>query len=137
MRFWLSEPWVMGAGLGVSVDARDLVCQRGQRKTPMQAFVSGFISIAFPILIAVLAVIFIGIIKASACEVAVSDYKQLEMNMTYNEVTAVLQCRGEEISSTQYGPLQIKTYMWRGPGAYQLTAKFQNDEMVSKSQSGL
>lgn len=69
-------------------------------------------------------------------------YDRMSTGMTYKQVTAILGCEGEEISSTEMAGFKTVMYMWTGSGlagmsGANMNAMFQNNKLVSKAQMGL
>lgn len=74
--------------------------------------------------------------KANA-GLSMDKYNQLKNGMSYKEAVAVMGSEGEEMSSSEFGKYKTVSYKWSGDNFQFVFAVFQNDKMLSKSQSGL
>lgn len=68
---------------------------------------------------------------------SMDKYNQLKNGMTYKEAVAVMGSEGEEMSSSEIGKYKTVSYKWSGDNFQFVFAVFQNDKLLSKSQSGL
>lgn len=74
--------------------------------------------------------------KANA-GLSMDKYNQLKNGMSYKEAVEVMGSEGEEMSSSEFGKYKTVSYKWSGDNFQFVFAVFQNDKMLSKSQSGL
>ena len=70
--------------------------------------------------------------------VTLNDYLNLRDEMSYAEVVGVIKVSGSEVSRTTTGGINVVMYTWKnGRGRGSLTAMFQNDRLINKTQFGL
>ncbi|MCD9187366.1 MAG: DUF3862 domain-containing protein [Pyrinomonadaceae bacterium] len=69
--------------------------------------------------------------------ISMDKYNQLKNGMSYKQAVAVMGSEGEEMSSSEIGNYKTVSYKWSGDNFQFVFAVFQNDKMLSKSQSGL
>ncbi len=65
------------------------------------------------------------------------NFNKLKAGMKYDEVVKILGSEGSETSSSSIGKIELKSYKWEGEKFARIYVNFKNDEMTSKSQSGL
>ncbi|MEZ5344187.1 MAG: DUF3862 domain-containing protein [Pyrinomonadaceae bacterium] len=65
------------------------------------------------------------------------NFNKLKAGMKYEEVVKILGSEGSETSSSSVGKIELKSYKWEGDKFARIYANFRNDELTSKSQSGL
>lgn len=65
------------------------------------------------------------------------NFNKLKAGMKYDEVVKILGSEGSETSSSSIGKIELKSYKWEGEKYARIYVHFKNDEMTSKSQSGL
>lgn len=68
---------------------------------------------------------------------SMDKYNQLKNGMSYKEAVAIMGSEGEEMSSSEIGKYKTVSYKWSGDNFQFIFAVFQNDKMLSKSQTGL
>lgn len=69
--------------------------------------------------------------------VNMASFKRIKPNMNYAEVVEILGKEGEEFSSTNIAGITNVTYTWSGGFMVTVTAMFQNDKLLNKTQMGL
>jgi hypothetical protein len=69
--------------------------------------------------------------------VTLDEYDQLKEGMIFGEVYAVVGDLGEEKSSTHLAGVESQAIQWTNPDGSNMLVLFQNNQLVSKSQSGL
>ena len=57
--------------------------------------------------------------------------------MTHEEVSQLLGASGEEISHSNVAGYSTTIHTWRGTNGAMITAMFQNDHLLNKSELGL
>ena len=66
------------------------------------------------------------------------EYLQIADGMSYSEVVSIIGSDGTEMSRSSYGGNVAVVYSWDGSSKYAtVIVEFLNDEVISKSQSGL
>ncbi|MCB1023473.1 MAG: DUF3862 domain-containing protein [Acidobacteria bacterium] len=65
------------------------------------------------------------------------NFNKLKAGMKYDEVVKILGSEGSETSSSTIGNIELKSFKWEGDKFARIYVNFKNDEMTSKSQSGL
>ena len=74
----------------------------------------------------------------AAAGVTMAGFSQLKTGMTYEQAVKVLGKEGTEMSSNEIGGTKTVMYQWEGDGlGATMTAMFQNNKLISKSQFGL
>jgi hypothetical protein len=73
-------------------------------------------------------------VAAAAPAVTKAKYDQLRTGMKYAEAAKILGSPGEEMSSSQLAGIKTAMYRWQNDDFSSLTAMFQNDKLVTKSQ---
>jgi hypothetical protein len=69
--------------------------------------------------------------------VTMTSFKRIKLNMSYAEVVEILGKEGEEMSSGGAGGITTIMYKWDGGFMVGVTAMFQDDKLINKSQVGL
>ena len=77
--------------------------------------------------------------QQAVCKVTASQYKAIKAGMSYAQVTKILGCDGEELSSSEMAGFKTSMYSWSGKGSLgaNMNIMVQNDEVVTKAQFGL
>lgn len=70
-------------------------------------------------------------------DLTLDNFNKMKTGMSYDEVVKILGSSGSETSSSSVGKYELKSYKWEGDKFIRIYANFRNDEMRSKSQSGL
>lgn len=65
------------------------------------------------------------------------NYEKIKNGMTYDEVAELLGSKGEETRSSTIGKIELKSYKWEGDNYKRIYVNFRDDEVNSKTQSGL
>ncbi len=74
----------------------------------------------------------------AAAGVTMAGFTQLKTGMTYEQAVKILGKEGTEMSSNEIGGTKTIMYQWEGDGlGATMTAMFQNNKLMSKSQFGL
>ncbi len=73
----------------------------------------------------------------SAPGITMANYKRLNLGMTYAQVVEILGEEGTELSSNDLGGYKITIYRWGEAFGTSINMTFQNDKLMSKSQSDL
>lgn len=72
------------------------------------------------------------------CDITLDIFNSIKMGMTYDEVRDAIGADGTLITDTDLGGVSSKMYMWKAAdGIGNATIMFQNDAVVSGSQTGL
>lgn len=72
------------------------------------------------------------------CDITLKIFNSIKMGMTYEEVRDTIGAEGTLITDTDLGGVSSKMYMWKATdGIGTATIMFQNDAVVSGSQTGL
>ena len=72
-----------------------------------------------------------------SCAVTAQGYARLQSGDTYATAVAKLGCEGGEISRSDIPDYITVMYMWEGePLGANMSATFQNDKLINKSQLG-
>jgi hypothetical protein len=67
-----------------------------------------------------------------------AHYDQLETGMSYEQAEQLIGKKGEEQVSTETGGIATKSFAWYNqPPTSFVTATFQNNKLISKTQVGL
>ena len=66
-----------------------------------------------------------------------SQYNQIDDGMSYQTVCDIIGTPGNEMSRSQIASITTAMYSWRNSNGSSMTAMFQNDRLISKSQFGL
>jgi len=67
-----------------------------------------------------------------------NEYEEVETGMSYEEVEDIIGEPGEELSSVEFpGMGRTIMYQWQNNNFSNMTAMFEDDELVSKAQFGL
>ncbi|MFZ0887371.1 MAG: DUF3862 domain-containing protein [Candidatus Binataceae bacterium] len=74
---------------------------------------------------------------APAAIVTKSQYDQISEGMTYKQVAAIIGHPGSEVSRSDLAGMSTVMYSWQNSSGSNMSAMFQNDQLVSKSQFGL
>ncbi len=70
--------------------------------------------------------------------VTMSAYKRLDTGISYEDAVAILGGEGTELSSSNMARTNTVMYSWKGPdGISNMSAMFQNNKLVNRSQLGL
>lgn len=90
--------------------------------------------------------IVLGVVSGCAIQTVVSkaEYDQIQEGMSYQQVVDIVGSEGEEMSSSKmqgvpgYVPeITTKMYVWKNPDGTNMICMFQNDRLITKSQTGL
>ncbi|MDH3494831.1 MAG: DUF3862 domain-containing protein [Acidobacteriota bacterium] len=65
------------------------------------------------------------------------NYEKIKSGMSYDDVAELLGSKGSETSSRSSGKSEYKSYKWEGDNYVRVYVNFKDDEMTSKSQTGL
>ena len=65
------------------------------------------------------------------------NFNKIKTGMSYEEVVKILGSEGTETSSSTVGKYELKSYKWEGERFVRVYASFRNNELRTKSQSGL
>ena len=65
------------------------------------------------------------------------QYNQVKNGMTYQEAVAAVGSEGTEVSSTEISGYKTATYKWEGENYSFIFLTFQNDKLISKTQTNL
>ncbi|MBU4348185.1 DUF3862 domain-containing protein [Patescibacteria group bacterium] len=77
-------------------------------------------------------------VEKKATGVSLDQFNRLQEGMSYQEVVAILGSPGELQSSQDLAGYKTVMYMWKGNSLMgNLTAIFQNDKMIQRSQFAL
>lgn len=74
---------------------------------------------------------------ASSGDVSLDKFNKIELGMSYDQVKGIMGSEGNETSSTKSRSYEAKSYEWKGEKFARISVRFQNGELVSKSQSGI
>ena len=76
--------------------------------------------------------------------VTFSEYKRIQMDMSYNQVIEIIGAEGEEISRNKIdgipsvmNSIETTMYQWINSNGSNMNVVFQNDELMQKAQFGL
>ena len=72
------------------------------------------------------------------CNVIKAKYDALQMGMSIAAAERVLDCKGEELSSSEFGGIKTIMLMWQGNSfGGNMNAMFQDNRLINKAQFGL
>ena len=71
--------------------------------------------------------------------VSLSQYNQIEIDMTRTEVRRIFGSNGTQMSTSSFGGITTSIYSWEGRGSVgaNVLITFQDNRVVSKAQAGL
>ncbi len=75
--------------------------------------------------------------SSGPADLSLDKFNQIELDMSYDQVKGIMGSDGNETSSTKSGSYESKAYQWKGDKFAQISVRFQNSKLVSKSQSGI
>ncbi|MFA5115684.1 MAG: hypothetical protein WC486_00170 [Candidatus Omnitrophota bacterium] len=75
--------------------------------------------------------------RSAGSVVTMAEYKQVQVGMTYPEVSAIIGAAGEEASSSLIANIHTAMYSWTNSNGSGMNAIFQNGNLVSKAQYSL
>ena len=67
----------------------------------------------------------------------IAQYNQVKNGMTYQETVDAIGSEGTEVSSTEISGYKTATYKWEGENYSFIFLTFQNDKLISKTQTNL
>jgi hypothetical protein len=70
-------------------------------------------------------------------KVTMAEYNRVIEGMSYDKVVQVVGARGVELSSSDFAGFRSVMYQWTNSDGSGMTAMFQNEVLLSKSQYGL
>ena len=73
----------------------------------------------------------------SSGTLTLDNFNKIKTGMSYEEVVKILGSEGTETSSSTVGKYELKSYKWEGEKFVRVYASFRNNELRTKSQSGL
>lgn len=71
------------------------------------------------------------------CSITTDEFNRLTPGASYQQAVSIVGCEGDVLSSTALAGMSTVMYGWKGRGAANANAMFQNDALVSKAQFGL
>lgn len=72
----------------------------------------------------------------AGCNIDMPHYTALLTGMSYRDVTGILGGEGTELSRSQFGELTTSMFIW-SCGGRAISAMFQNNRLIMRSQAGL
>jgi hypothetical protein len=66
-----------------------------------------------------------------------AEFMQIENDMTYEQVVAIIGAKGEVQSESNIAGYHTVMYSWMNPGGPNMNAMFQNGKLINKAQFGL
>lgn len=75
----------------------------------------------------------------TSCSATAAAFRSLQNGMSVAQVEAIIGCRGEVISESQFMDVHTVMLAWAGNGQLgaSMNAMFQNNQMIMKAQYGL
>jgi len=75
--------------------------------------------------------------EGSSSDISIAKFDKLELGMSYDEAKAIMGSDGNQTSEMKSGSYESSSYEWKGEKFARISVRFQNGELVYRSQSGL
>jgi len=75
--------------------------------------------------------------SGDSANLSMDNFNKIELGQDYDKVKEIMDSDGNETSSTKSGNYESKSYEWKGDKFARISVRFQNGNLVSKSQSSL
>ena len=74
---------------------------------------------------------------AESSNISMDKFNKMELGMSYEDVKEIMGSEGNQTSMTKSGSYESASYDWKGEKYARIMVRFQNGDLVYKSQSGL
>lgn len=75
--------------------------------------------------------------SAATSDISIDKFNKIELGMSYDDVKGIMGSEGTQTSMTKSGSYESVSYDWKGDKFARVMVRFQNGDLVYKSQSGL